>query len=117
MLFINALYHPYVGSGVEVVLKSLVEGLRIQDNQWKYIKNSAVFVLSSFQEGFSLVSYEELVCGVPVVATRWGGVAEIIKDRENGLLVEVRDIVCLAKAIKMVMKNVNPRKKLIENGS
>ena len=62
-----------------------------------------VFVLPSLQEAFPMVILEAMACGVPVVATRVGDVAEIIEPNTSGLLVEARDVTALQNAIKEVL--------------
>jgi len=62
-----------------------------------------VFVLPSLQEAFPMVILEAMACGVPVVATRVGDVAEIIDSGKTGLLVEMRDAMALQVAIKEVL--------------
>jgi len=58
-----------------------------------------VFVLASFDEPFGLVNVEAMAAGVPVVATRAGGVPEIVDDGETGLLVPVEDDAAIAAAV------------------
>jgi glycosyltransferase involved in cell wall biosynthesis len=57
-------------------------------------------VLSSAWETFSHVLVEALSVGTPVIATRVGGVPEIVEDGVNGLLVAPGDPVALAEAIR-----------------
>jgi glycosyltransferase involved in cell wall biosynthesis len=58
-----------------------------------------VVVLATHTEGFGLVILEAMSQNRPVVATRIGGVPEIITDGETGLLYEHQDAAGLATAI------------------
>ena len=57
-------------------------------------------LLSSSWENFPHMVVEALAVGTPVVATEIGGVPEIVRDGENGLLVPVGDAEALAAAIE-----------------
>ncbi len=57
-------------------------------------------VLSSSWENFPHTVVEALAVGTPVIATRTGGVAEVVTDGENGLVVEPEDVDALAAAIE-----------------
>jgi teichuronic acid biosynthesis glycosyltransferase TuaC len=61
------------------------------------------FVLCSRMEGSPTVLPEAMMCGVPIVATAVGGIPEVIKHRETGLLVPTGDCLTLAEAINLVM--------------
>jgi len=56
-------------------------------------------VLSSAWENFPHTVVEALAVGCPVIATTVGGVPEVVRDRENGLLVAPGDVDALADAI------------------
>lgn len=58
-------------------------------------------VLSSNYENMPVVILEALACGLPVVSTKVGGIAEIINDT-NGILVPARDQEALKKALKQM---------------
>lgn len=64
---------------------------------------SDVFVLSSTREGFALVIAEAGAAGLPVVATKVGGVSEVVRDGETGILVPPGDPSKLAEAIESVL--------------
>jgi len=64
-----------------------------------------VFVLPSLTEGFPLTILEALAAARPVVATRAGGIPEIIQDKTTGLLVEPADPTGLALAVATLLTN------------
>jgi len=65
----------------------------------RLLAQADLFVLPSEQESFGLAALEALASGVPVVATRVGGLPEVVRHSETGLLVPVRDPSALAKAV------------------
>lgn len=71
-----------------------------------------ISVLASHYEGMGRVLLEAQARGVPVVATRVGGIPDIVKDGETGLLVEVGDIHGLSKAIATLLNDKPLREKM-----
>lgn len=66
----------------------------------------------SDSESFSRVTLEALFYGLPVIATSVGGTAEMIADRESGLLVPAKDVVEMAKAIESLVADDQIRCKI-----
>ena len=62
------------------------------------LERSDLFLSASETESFGLASLEALACGVPVVATRTGGVPEVVCEGRNGLLCPVGDVETLARS-------------------
>lgn len=76
----------------------------------EYLKSS-IYVLSSRYEGFGLVLIEAMECGVPCVAFDCDhGPSDIIKDKEDGLLVENGNVEALADAICWMIEHESERK-------
>lgn len=70
------------------------------------LKRADLLVLSSRgEEAFGRVLIEAGAAGVPVIASRVGGVAEVIADHKTGLLVPPRDPMALAQAMTALLKD------------
>ena len=54
-------------------------------------RESSVFILPSYYEGLPNVILEAMACGLPIVATKVGGIAEVLHHRVNGLLISPGD--------------------------
>ena len=75
-----------------------------------------LFVLPSRHEPFGIVNLEAMAAGKAVVATRVGGVPEIVTDNENGLLVPLEDPEALTNAIGRLMADDVLRRRLGDAG-
>jgi N-acetyl-alpha-D-glucosaminyl L-malate synthase BshA len=62
------------------------------------LAGASVFLLPSETESFGLAALEALACGVPVVASRVGGVPEVVVEGQTGFLCPVGDVQALATA-------------------
>ena len=80
-----------------------------------YLNAGDIFVLPSLQEGMPNSLLEAMACGMSVVATKIGGVEDIVKDGYNGLLVKPGDAQDLAKGILKLIKDSDMRKRLSDN--
>ena len=71
-----------------------------------------VFVMSSVTEGLGTSLLDAMACARPVIATRVGGIPEVVLDGETGLLVPPRDPQALAAAIVRLVKDRGLREKM-----
>ena len=81
----------------------------------EYMAASDIFVLPSLSEGFPVVILEAMASGLPIVATKVGGLPEIVKDGENGFLVKPRGPEELADKVLALLENEELRRGMIRN--
>ena len=74
-------------------LSDLVQftGYVTEEQKLRYLQNACFFVLPSRQEGFGIVAFEAMACGLPVIATRCGALEDLIEPGVTGLLVNNDD--------------------------
>lgn len=75
----------------------------------KYMRAFDFFVLPSVKEGLPWVILQAMAAKLPIISTRVGGVPEIIEDGKNGILVEPKEPLEMAKAIKYILENERAR--------
>ena len=83
----------------------------------EYYAAADVFVSPSHREGQGVVYLEALAAGVPVVATRVGGIPDMLTDFETALLVSPHDPEEIAQAIAKLAQAADLRLKLVQNGA
>jgi len=76
-----------------------------------------LLVLPSRNEGWGLSLMEAMACGKPVVATKVGGVPELVRHNIEGLLVDPCDVKGLARAIVRLLKDPELRVRLGTSGT
>ena len=78
-------------------------GALSQDEVRREWQRAAAGVLTSASEGMPIALMEAAACGVPVVATRVGGVAELVADGETGYVVPSGDAAAVARALSELL--------------
>jgi D-inositol-3-phosphate glycosyltransferase len=58
--------------------------------------------MPSFYESFGMVALEAMACGTPVIASRVGGLAYLIKEGETGYTVPAQDPEALAEKLRLL---------------
>ncbi|MCH8110073.1 MAG: glycosyltransferase family 4 protein, partial [Chloroflexi bacterium] len=77
--------------------------------------NATAFILPSLSEGSPDVIAEAMARGVPIVASRVGGIPDLIEENETGLLVDAGDSQQLAEAILKLISDAEMRKRIALN--
>jgi glycosyltransferase involved in cell wall biosynthesis len=75
-----------------------------------------IFVMSSITEGLGTSLLDAMACGKPVVATIAGGIPEVVRHGETGLLVPPRDHDAMAEAIVRLLQDAELRRRMGDNG-
>ena len=87
------------------------------DDQIPVWMNTAdVFVLPSRSEGTPVVLLEALSCCIPVVASKVGGIPDLVKDGKTGYLVESEDVDMFESKLRELLANPEKRKQMGQQG-
>lgn len=100
----------------ESKVEDLVFFLGFREDVPQILSSLDVFVLSSYLEGLGSSIMDAMACRLPVVATRTGGIPEVVIHRKTGLLVPPRNPSALAKAILMLYNDRELASRLKEEG-
>lgn len=95
---------------------ALYHGRKYGDEKEEAFEQSDVFVLPTYNETFGLVNLEAMAHKKPVVSTNEGGIPDVIKDGENGLISERKNPDSLAQCIGKLLDSEELRKRMGENG-
>ncbi|MCX6731769.1 MAG: glycosyltransferase family 4 protein [Candidatus Parcubacteria bacterium] len=116
-----------IGNGPkEKNLKSQISNLKINDRVKffgevsqndlpKYLSQADIFVRPSLSEGLGTAFLEAMAVGLPVIATRVGGIPDFLKDNETGLFCEINNPKSIAEKVKILLENEGLRNKIITN--
>lgn len=83
-----------------------------QPNIVDYLSAADVLLLPSEQESFGLAALEAMACEVPVIASRVGGIPEVVTDGETGFLSEVGDVAKMADDATRLVADEKLRKEM-----
>jgi len=112
-------YRPQLQSLVdELKLNDYVTfaGTKKTDEVPLWLNAADIFVQPSLSEGNPNAVLEAMACGLPIVATRTGGLPQMIEDGVDGILIAPASAGDLARQIIALMQEPDRRKKLGANG-
>jgi glycosyltransferase involved in cell wall biosynthesis len=95
-----------LGIASSVAIEGWVEG----EARERVMRKAWVLVLPSHVEALPMAVLESLAAGVPVVASRVGGVPALVEDERHGLLVDARDVPGIAHALQRILTDLPLRK-------
>lgn len=92
-------------------------GPKSNDQLIKYYLHTKVFIMPSIGfEALGLVAIEAMRLGVPVIASEIGGIPDIVKNNETGLLVPERDPKAIAEKVNLLFDDILLSKHLSKKG-
>ncbi|MFN8058707.1 MAG: glycosyltransferase [Vicinamibacterales bacterium] len=80
------------------------------------LKDVDIFVMCSITEGLGTSTLDAMACRKPVVASRVGGIPEVVVDGDTGVLVAPRDPDALARAIVSLLESPERRRAMSDAG-
>lgn len=91
-------------------------GLVEMSESSRLIRNSDIMLMPSEKESFGVAALEAAAAGVPVIATKVGGIPEIVEDKYNGILIAPGDEKALTAAIIQLAEDPIMRSRMGEAG-
>ena len=82
----------------------------------KMYRQSDIYVIPSYHEGFPRTIWEAMANSLPVIATKVGGIPSYLSHNVNAILIEPKCIEDIVIAIKGIINNNQLRKTIISNG-
>lgn len=77
----------------------------IISNVKDYLWSSDVYIMSSIYEGLPQTVIEAMAAGLPIISTKAGGVIDVVKDGENGFLVDCNDLDGLTNSMENLIQS------------
>lgn len=107
-------------------LENLVKKLKIENivtfvgkvpnkEVFEYMVASDVLVLPSLSEGFPNVILEAMASGLPIIATKVGGIPKIVNNEVNGFLVDPKNPTQIVETLLQLFKDEKLREKISDN--
>lgn len=105
-----------VSRAEQLGIEESVHFLGVRSDVGELIASADVLLLPSQQESFGLVALEAMACGVPVVASRVGGLPEVIDHGRSGFLFEAGNTIEAGEQVLEILENKELAKSLSKEG-
>jgi len=86
-------------------------------NVYQYLNHADALLMPSLHEGLPYTLLESMSLGLPVIASRVGGLAEVVEDERTGLLIPARDPAAIAHACMRIVEEKGLVERLGENAA
>lgn len=80
-----------------------------------FLANTMINCLPSYNEGLPMTILETMAYGIPNISTNIAAIPEVIRDGENGMLIEPGDIACLTEKLQRLIGDKSMRIRFSEN--
>jgi glycosyltransferase involved in cell wall biosynthesis len=89
-------------------------GVQTGFDKWEYYRNADIFVFPSYfhSETFGIVLLEAMCFSLPVVATRWRGIPEVVEEGSCSILCEPRDVAGCRDALAQLINDPSLRERM-----
>ena len=89
-------------------------GAIIGDRKWEYFSNADIFLFPSYApaETFGLVLVEAMCFSLPIVATKWSGIPEVVEEGSCAILCEPRDVASCRDALAQLVSDSHLRNQM-----
>lgn len=108
--------HSLEREAVQLGIRKHVHFLGVRSDVPDILRSSDIFVLPSIYEGLPNVILEAMASGLPVVASRVGGIPEAVEEGKTGFLFRPGDVIQLEQALFPLIGNQKLRRKMGEAG-
>lgn len=93
----------------------ILKGHQPQKELYKYYSQGNMFIMPSIEEGFAMVQFQAMACGLPLICTtNTGGEDLISKNGEEGFVIPIRDVEAIKEKILYLYHNPDIAKKMGE---
>jgi len=99
---------------VQNILNVELVGFKSAVEVREYYQKSDGYLLTSFAEGTPTSALEAMACGLPIVSSNAGGLGNIVKEDENGFIIDDFEKSRYVEKIKLLKNDVELRKKMFK---